>query len=619
MRAAERSRCTPVPKKICTGFLVMLLAIMFSSGQLQAQTCTVNAGVPLIMCQDEGTEWTLFGNTNDPGGNNVPITWSVLSEPAGSNVAISDVNGLSTLVTNVTVLGQYVFRIEGVCPDGSGNPVDDVIYTLAPPVPDPGLLPVYEFCGQGTISVPNPQPEVTYGWIAYDFDGSNEYEYGVNFEADDSDFHVDVNRYYPGGEGKVVLFSSANGCVRQDTVDLLIMNDEVADAGDDVYICGDTWSKHPWVEENLDADEYRFLTRGGTMQWTQISGPVPATIDYNPTYDTYSAGFVHWSGLSPGTYEFELTFTYPDPCNTVTTDRFVIYANAGTADDCQDFFQSRVFIGDCDGDLDKWIIDLKDYGIDPAKILPGDQIIWSIEGTECNFPVPEVNQMVVEVPTDGICEDCELHAYYECNSAPGCGDAIEFEFFVFDVLYEYNDLYACSPDGNPVATGLGANGGSIGPNCNGNNNYVYTEVINSSIFQSGTRLSGFIQNIPFPIGQHDFEYNISATNHYLNLFGASGIPGCQQTYPFSVIIGGTPEAANAGTDAILPCNQTVTTLSGSDPNLPSPTGSTSMWYFVDGPSVPTLGDPTQLDLQASDLVPGVYTFNPTWPLRQNFG
>ncbi len=591
--------------KLC----VIAALMLFFSSTARSQTCTVNAGVPYIMCQDEGTEWTLFGNTNDPNGDPVPVTWSVVSQPAGSNVTLVSPNSLNTLVTNVTELGDYVFRIEGVCPDGSGNPVDLVINKLAEPLPDPGLDPSYEFCGEGTISVPNPDPSISYGWVAYEFNDNNEYESGVKFTPEDSDFHVDVFRYYPGGVGKVILFSSRNGCFRRDTVDLMIMNDEVADAGDDVYICGDTWVKEPWIEEYLDATEYRFLTRGGTQSWTQLSGPQSATIDYNATYNTYSEGFVTFGNMAPGTYVFELTFTYPAPCNMVTTDTFTIYANAGVADDCQDFTRGRLFIGDCDGDLDKWIIDLKDYGIDPSQILPGDSIIWSMSGTECNFPLPEVNQLVVEVPTDGICDDCELHAYYDCNSSPGCGDAITFEFFVYDNDLVYSDIYACSEDGSPIrVSSYGPVGGSQPGACHAGSYWVYTEVIDSPLFPNGTKLSGSLVNVPFTIGTHNFEFNVTALNHYLQLGLFTGITGCQQTYPYSVIVGGTAAAANAGTDAILPCRQTVTTLSGSDPNVPSSTGSTSHWYFESGPSVPTMSDPTQLDLNVSNLIPGVYTF-----------
>ncbi len=589
--------------------LCLVLLALFSSTESSAQTCTVNAGVPFVMCQGEASQWTLYGNTNDPGGGTVPITWSVVSQPAGSSVNIASTNSLTTDVTGVNVIGSYIFKIEGVCPDGSGTPFDEVTYELAAPLPDPNLDPSYIFCTEGSISVPSPDPSVSYGWLAIEFDENLEYEYGVNFSADTTTFSMDVNRYYPGGEGKVVLFSTRNGCTRTDTVDLIMMNDEAADAGADVYICGDTWVKHPWIEEQLEADEYRFLTRGGSMQWNQLSGPGTATIDYQSTYTNYSDGFTTWTGLTPGTYEFELVFTYPPPCNTVTRDTVAFYANAGVSDDCQNFSTGRVFVGDCYGDLDSWIIDLKNYGIDPAMILPGDSIIWSLEGPECSFPLPAVNQMIVEVPTDGICEDCELHAYYQCNSAPGCGDAIEFEFFVFDAEYEYSDIYACTPDGDPVTVGMNAPiGGSSTANCNGNSNFTYTEVVSSPLFAAGTRLSGLLGNIPFPIGQHDFEYNVTAQNHYLQLTESAGSTGCQQSYPFSVIVAGIATAANAGTDAILPCNQTTTTLSGSDPNVPTFTGSTFMWYFVDGPTVPTISDPAQLDLNVSNMVSGIYTF-----------
>ncbi len=590
--------------------LVIMLTFL-STLVVKAQTCTVNAGVNFVMCQDEGTSWTLFGNTNDPGGNPVPITWSVISEPAGSNVSITSTSSETTEVTNVTELGEYVFQIEGVCPDGSGTPMDLVTYRLDEPIPDPGLDPSYVICGSGTISIPNPLPDVSYGWLGIDFDDS--YENGVRITGSETSVEVSVSRYYPGGDGHLVLFSTRGGCIRRDTVDLLVQNLEVADAGEDVYICGDSWSKRPWVEEHLEASEYRYLTYGGIMTWNQLSGPSTVTPSYNPTYYNYNDGWVHWDNLVPGTYEYELVFEYPE-CNLTTRDTVLITATTGVPDDCQNFSGSRYFIGDCEGDLDEWVIDLKDYGIDPALILPGDSIKWSIDGDECTFPVPEVNQMVVVVPTAGICSDCDLYATYICNSSPGCGTGIKFEFFNHDVQCDVNDVYRCTDDGLPIATNvnLPSSAGCI-EDCSSNYAQTWFEVVSSSQFNPGDKFSGTIGSFPFEIGTHKFTYHKTYYNYYAALSQGDllGSYGCEEVYPFAIVIAGDARDANAGTDAILPCGQTTTTLSGSDPDLPTTTGATSLWTFVDGPVVPTMSDPTLLDLNVSNMVSGVYTFKYT--------
>ena len=597
---------------------VLAIGILcFIQTDVWAQTCTVNAGVRYAMCETDGTSWTLNGNSNDPGGSSVPVTWTIISQPVGNNATIVSPNNEVTLVTGITIIGEYVFQIQGVCPDGSGSPVDQVVYRLDEQIPDPGLQPSYEFCTSGQVCVPSPLPDVAYGWVAIEFDDKSIRETAVQFNNSGTGcMDISVPRFYPGGTGKLILFSTRGSCVRRDTVDLFMSNDEPADAGADVYICGDTWVKEPWFDEILGADEYRFMPFGGTQSWTQISSDngITANISYNPQYNTYADGFVYWTGLDPGTYEFELTFTYPAPCNTTYKDTVVFYANAGVADDCQNFSSGRRVFRDCEGTLDEWVIDLRDYGIDPDLILPGDTIRWSLQSSpydDCgpNFVLPDPNQLVATIPTEGICSNCHLYATYECASSPGCGDAIEFVFINFDQGFYIVDSYECSPDGNPILinspTSL-----SLGSCLGGFYSNTYT-IISSPTLATGTTFSstsGFT-NIPLDIGIHVMEKCTQYTNHYLSLglvFGED--EDCEVCDFFSVTIAGTARDANAGTDAILPCGDTQATLSGSDPNVPDSTGSTSLWSFVSGPNTPVMTDPTLYDLTASGLIPGLYTF-----------
>jgi len=264
------SKHTIGQQKFSPLFALLFFLLTFQLGQ--AQTCTVNSGVPFNMCQDAGTEWTLYGNTNTTSGGSVPITWTVISEPTGSAVAITSPSSETTTVTNVTTIGAYTFQISGACPDGSGTATDQVTYNLEEPLPDPMIPDTVTFCKSGSICVPSPDPTITYGWIATDF-APGQYSSYINFSDNGSCLDLSLGNYRPGTSGKILLYSTRGACTRIDTVGFLIGNDEIADAGDDVWLCGDSWCKHGSLKQDLDADEYRWLPYGGTMAWAQVSGP----------------------------------------------------------------------------------------------------------------------------------------------------------------------------------------------------------------------------------------------------------------------------------------------------------------------------------------------------------
>ncbi len=112
-------------KKLQTFVAPLLATVLFlsiTSGTI-AQNCTVNAGVDKTVCP--GEPLILEGNI---GGNFVPNTllWTQVSGP--NTATISNATSISPSVTGV-IAGTYVFQIQSTCQIG-GNATDQVTYTV---------------------------------------------------------------------------------------------------------------------------------------------------------------------------------------------------------------------------------------------------------------------------------------------------------------------------------------------------------------------------------------------------------------------------------------------------------------------------------------------------------
>jgi hypothetical protein len=560
-----------------------------------AQTCTVNAGVPYAMCQTSGSEWTLYGNANTPSAGVVATTWTVVSQPAGSNVVIAAPGALVTNVTNVVVPGQYVFQISGTCPDGSGTPMDIVRYRLDPEVPVPSIADV-EICASGTITNGNFDSGINYSWVAVGFPSNA----GVQLTTSPGGASLSVGLatpYSPGGNGQIILYSQSRTCLRADTIDVSICGNLVADAGNDVYICGDSWVKTGETWTDLQADEYRLKGGCATMGWTQISGPNTATITYDPNYTSYWESEVVWTNLVPGDYVFELTFTDGDPCNVVTSDRVNFYVGTGGA--CQNFLGNYVRYSICDG-ADSLYIDLvNDFGIDPSLIEAGDTIRWSRSSdVECaGMPdAPADGTLFWAIPTDDLCGRCRYTINYNCSL--GCSDGITIELSKFDTDVDAIDKYLCTTDGMPV---LIDNISTSFSGCMGSISNSY-KVLSSPTLTEGTTYNNTSNIPPLALGTHIFQFISGASTSY-----PYNSQQCIATDIASVTVAGNAPAANAGTDALIPCGQTFVTLSGNDPNLPLPIMASATWSIISGPGSPQLSDIHSPTTTLSNLVlPGTY-------------
>lgn len=581
-----------------TRLLLVLSFIILSFFKVTAQTCTVNAGIPFSMCQTEGTEWTLFGNTNDPGGAPVPVTWSVISEPAGSAVTITTPTNETTTVTNVTVLGEYTFQLTGTCPDGSGTVTDIVKYKLEEPIGDPMLSTTnLQACNEGWIAINNFQSDVNYTWVAIDFPFNSNGIVQMSVTPDKDSARLWTYLNIAGGTGKVILYSQRNSCIRIDTVDATVCGDIAADAGADVYICGDSWVKLPEYYNPLDADEYRYMGVCGTQTWTQLSGPNTSTITYNPTYDNYWDGTVSWTGLVPGTYEFELEFDFGAPCNTITKDTVVYYVGSGG--DCQNFLANRKIYTLCDA-ADSLYIDLVyDFGLDPTLLRPGDSIIWSIDAANSNCaglpPPPPPNTLVFAIHRDDICDPCDYFITIQCEE--GCSDVVEVEVAHQELDLTSTDRYYCTSDGVPVSPATQSLF-QVGAQCHQAGLGISYTVLASPSLTPGTRYTYLSSVPPLGLGSHTFQLALAGNSGYpLNDDGS-----CHETAVATAYVQGAPSAANAGTDAILPCNLDSVILSANDPSLPIDLDVTGTWSIISGPAGAQLSDVNDFSPTFSGLI-----------------
>ncbi len=145
--------------------LAAILALSSLSLKVNAQNCTVNAGVPESLCP--GEPMVLKGKSTGLffGGNPV---WSQIAGPAvtiGTPVVTPNTNGfdVKATVTGYAPGNTYTFRISTRCADGSQIFQDVVFTTLVASVANAGLS-VTSCPGTITLAANSPVGGETGSW-----------------------------------------------------------------------------------------------------------------------------------------------------------------------------------------------------------------------------------------------------------------------------------------------------------------------------------------------------------------------------------------------------------------------------------------------------------------------
>ena len=577
-----------------------IILILFTSNRLFSQTCTVNAGIPYSVCQTDLNGFTLSGGANSPSGDPVPITWSLISEPAGSSVAITNPSNALTTVTNVTEIGTYEFQIAGVCPDGSGTAIDMVTYTVSPPIISEIIEDTVVVCNLDTIPIANYDPAVDYTVIRHSTGGMVAYLSGSEVIVG-----VNDNYFYPGDDDSYLELVMENGsCIVVDTLEFYGCQQNLANAGADVTVCGNTWTKTMSVLKNVISDDptlQSYVGICGIQTWTQLSGPNTATITYPPVIPGYFITTTDWSNLITGTYEFELEYDYNFPCSETYKDTVTFYVAAPNS--CQDI-GGLEYYKICD-EADSLYIDLvNDFGLDTSALSPLDTIFWDFIGSGCSkFPTVPLNTTFFAIHRDDVCNSCNVQITLECAS--GCYSILELIVGKLDTEIKNKEQTICVSDQNPIKIAT-FNTAEIVHNCVGGAAYRNTTIFSSPDHPSGIQHS---PSLLFGVGTHIFKTQYETLTSYpYNVVGSCEISGLSTVTIYPIL-----PVANAGTDAILPCSIDTITLSGNDPNIPLNYDVHGTWSQILGPAA-TIADPTVTNPFISNLL-----FNQVYAFEYRIG
>ena len=228
-----------------------------------ADNTPADAGVDLMaVCTNQV-------NLNASAPTNAVGTWTFISGPIGATPIIQNPNLNNTLITSLTVSGDYIFEwtvntTGGICPSTS----DDVMVTIEDPATVASAGPDQLLCDVTEFSLNANMPNITETGVWSFVSGPN-----MPNIIDINDPNTLVNSIVFGEY--LFAWTITNGnCISSDTVSIWNLENPVADAGMDQVLC---------LFQNLTLVG-NTPTAPATGQWTQISGPpVNILTPNNPT------------------------------------------------------------------------------------------------------------------------------------------------------------------------------------------------------------------------------------------------------------------------------------------------------------------------------------------------
>lgn len=550
---------------------IIVPVLLFLSGMQQAvaQNCTVNAGVPQTICITSplvlsGTENGLF-----TGGNN--YRWDKISGPSA---VISSPTSASTAVTNLSA-GVYTYRLSALCQDGV-RAANDVTVTVIPDVTLPNAGPDQSVCvaNNGTplqlaANTPNAgaSPAEVGSWTANP--SSNASFSSITNPA----------ATFTGSNGVAynAIWSITNGyCTRRDTAVLSIVSGAATvNAGSSIVLnCNGS-------SANLNGSAIGLSPQSGL--WSIVSGPDGATIA-NATSSSTTI-----SNLVPGTYT--LRYEVSGPCVNGFDTMQIVVQNTNSGPNTGGSTNIAPF---CAG-----------QGITSAVLnapTPAANVVsaaWTqVSGpTTVTFGTPTSNTTTVN-NLDG----SGTYVFKYSASNGGCSGSSNYTL-------SYTQYVTNLPEPNPQVLNCGDSSANVpfvytyGGSTNGTGlNRTATIVSQPS---GANAVATLTQN---NVGNEVWNVaRMSKTGQYVVRFMWS-TPCGSMTRDVSFYASFSAGAVNAGSDPVIVCGATQTTMSGNPP----PAGVVGTWSQVSGPNQANNVTPNSPAGLMTGLIPGVYVF--TWQL-----
>ncbi|TDP03209.1 PKD domain-containing protein [Flavobacterium sp. 245] len=568
------SAFTTFSKKL---YLAIILIIL-STISLNAQNCTVNAGVlNTTICETDAL--VLEGNSPSPIIGTV--LWTQISGPA---VVINTPNSPTTTISGYTGGNTYIFRYSATCGDGILSYQDKVVNVK--PITQANAGGNIASCpsNNGTLAIIGNTPQNTGETGYWEIVGANNAGVIINFPnlatstitLPDTSCGVTTLQWVIEGPE----FAPGQRC--RTTSQITVTNYggvKPVSAGPDQTLsnCYTTTQS-----TDLSATYGGCGLNGQSGQWTFVSGPNTPTIA-NP--NSNNTGI---SNLTEGTYTFRWTVT--GSCAS-GNDLVVITVPPATQDVTQlSGGDENIFF--CDNTINQVTL------VAQTPLYAGETVQWSVvSGGPPNAIIASPTNPTTLVTNISEAGSPYRFRYTLTNTNTGC-------IFTKDYIVQYN---------GPTRTIVANNGDDIVGSCNATVFTIPLAVTGTGSNQyrivSGPVLSPLG---PFPTALQDtgnsLTLTLTAPGDYTVEFirKQTGALTVQCDYGFdtiNVLVSGEPTPSNAGTDVSLPCGDTATILSGvsTDDGL-------HFWSQLSGPNIAVIDDNFAVNTQISGLVSGTYVF-----------
>ena len=553
---------------------VILLGLnlcILSIQKIEAQNCSVNAGIPQTICANE--QLFLQGSFTPPLKGGAQVLWQQVGGPAAT---IVDPTDLHTEVKNIIAGNSYTFRIWTTCGDGALT-FQDVTHAVK------------------AITIASAGPDATYCPGA-----------AVNLSANS-----------PGTNESGLWSGSGNG---------ITVNNPISPTSS-LTIAGNTsgsvtlrWTITNSLTSCSSYDEVVITNRGGV---TPVSAGTDQVLNhcYSSTQSTTLSGSFAGSGIDGqrGTWSIVSGPNIPTIANSHSNSTTVTNLIEGV------YVFRWTVAGTCISGSDEVQVTVPAPTADVtgAAISGGNPIQFcdpTITSTVLSGTIPKyVNETVHWVQTSGPAVSIEdpnspvttitglsslssyAFSYTIRNAVTSCSSSA-----TVTVSYYPNPPSLSITSSDPVLLTCNSTSATINFLAGGSGTTQY-QILSGPSGTGMTFPTSWINSGGSPLVIN----GLTKPGTYLVQMRRSTMTGGECTTPFAQItIVSSLEgvSSNAGTDQILDCNVTETDLIGNDPTAAGGTGQ-GTWSQVSGPSAIILSDPHSPILHIGSLLPnGLYVF-----------
>ncbi len=545
---------------------IILIFLLFSavSYSVNAQNCTVNAGVPQSICADEIL--TLSGSNG--GLIAINAVWSQVSGPA---VTIVNPSALVTNVTGTSTLGgqMLVFKITATCDDGK-IVSDQVAYTIYDnTIADAGInLGLHCETDVAGLNANAPGVGETGKWTV---SPSNA---GISF-TDDTDPNTSINfaatQY---GDATLTWTITGPNCSSSDAITVTnIGGVSPVSAGGDAALDECYTSSQSY---RFTASYPGFSGAGQAGLWTTVNGPTL------PSFDDTANRRATVSGLIEGVYTFR--WSVSGPCVSGSDD-IIVTVPAPTQDVTNVDFGSTNLVY-CDARTSTTL-----SGVVPQYV--GETILWTqTSGPGGAIITTDASSSTTITGLDGSSNYSFTYTIISPVSV-SCTSAD-----VINISYTNPPTITVDGGSDYVSVPCGNNSILIPYIATGGNNVQW------SIISAPT--PGGLTSYANTSGGNVTISNLNEPGTYLVRFRnqSNGAIGCPNAFDdINLVVSKNPTASNAGTNQVLACNVVATDLAGNVPIV-----GVGVWSQVSGPNTAIIADAYLNTSNISNLTDGEYIF-----------